>query len=126
MGATDGVGARFRKTEVLDLAFSDQTLHCAGDLFDRHVGINPMLIQKVDRIDAESTQGSFGRRPDQLRTTRNGRVSIGVAEPKLGGDDHSVAHGGEALADEYFVGERPIHLRCVEERHTEINGRAEQ
>src|SRR6478672_1591735 len=50
---TDRLHACFRKAEVLDLTLLDQILHRAGDVFDRHVRVNSMLIEQVDDIDSE-------------------------------------------------------------------------
>ena len=48
MGAADGLHAGLRKTEVLDLAFGDQLLDGAGDVLDRHVRVDPVLVEQVD------------------------------------------------------------------------------
>jgi hypothetical protein len=50
---TDRLHACFRKAEVFDLALLDQLLHRAGDVFDRHIRINPVLIEQIDDIDPE-------------------------------------------------------------------------
>src|SRR5215203_1864999 len=44
MSTPDGLHACFRKTEVLDLAFLDQLLHRAGNVNDRHVRVDSVLI----------------------------------------------------------------------------------
>src|SRR5271170_6610038 len=51
VGAADCSNARLRKPEVLNLALPDQVLDCARHVFDRHVGIDTMLIEEVDDID---------------------------------------------------------------------------
>jgi hypothetical protein len=51
--AADRLHARFGKAEVLDLAFLNQILHRARHVFDRHVRVNPMLIEQVDDIHLE-------------------------------------------------------------------------
>ena len=47
--AADRLHSCFGKAEVLDLAFLNQVLHRSGHVFDRHVRVNPMLIEQVDR-----------------------------------------------------------------------------
>ena len=49
---------------MLDLALRDQVLHRAGDVLDRHIGIDPMLIEEIDRLDPQPLQRAFGRLPD--------------------------------------------------------------
>ena len=53
MGATDGFCAGLGKPEVLDLACLNQLFHSAGDVFYRHVRIDAVLIEEVDRLDFE-------------------------------------------------------------------------
>ena len=38
---------------MLHHPFPDQVLHRAGDLLDRHVRVDAVLIVEVDRVDAE-------------------------------------------------------------------------
>ena len=56
MGAADCFGGRFRKTEKTHLALFDQARHGPDCLFNRHIGINAMLIEQVDFINAEPLQ----------------------------------------------------------------------
>ena len=53
MGAADRLRSRFRKAEVLHLAFLDEFLHRSRHIFDRHVGIDAVLIEEIDGIDPE-------------------------------------------------------------------------
>src|ERR1035437_6760615 len=54
--ATDGLHSCFGKAEVLDLAFPNQVLHRSSYVFDRHVRVNPILIEQVDDINLESLE----------------------------------------------------------------------
>ncbi len=49
-----------------DLARRDQVLDRAGDLLDRHVGIDPVLIEEVDRFDPQALQRRLGDLLDPL------------------------------------------------------------
>jgi hypothetical protein len=51
--AADRLHAGFRKAEVLDLALLDQRFHRAGDVFDGHVWVHPVLVEQVDGLDFE-------------------------------------------------------------------------
>ena len=64
--ATDRLRSRFRKAEVLDLTLLDQVLHSAGDVFDRHVRVNPVLIEQVDDIDLEPLERALDGLLDML------------------------------------------------------------
>jgi hypothetical protein len=41
---------------VLHLAFPNQVLHRSCHVFDRHLGIDAVLIGQADRLDAESLE----------------------------------------------------------------------
>ena len=45
VGATDRLDTGFGQTEVPDLAFADQLLDGAGDVLDRHFGIDAVLVE---------------------------------------------------------------------------------
>ena len=93
MRATNRLYACFGKSEVLDLACLDQFLHRAGDVFDGHVRINPMLIEQVDGLDPEPLERAFDGLLDVLRPAIQARRSRPIIaatqiEPELGGDHH--------------------------------------
>ena len=48
MRAANRLHAGLGQAEVLDLAFLNQVLHRSGDVFDRDVGIDAVLIEEVD------------------------------------------------------------------------------
>ena len=50
------VDVRFRETEVQHLALSDQLLDRAGDVLDRHVRIDAMLVEQIDAVGAETLE----------------------------------------------------------------------
>jgi hypothetical protein len=56
-GARD-IGGREDQTtpEMLDLPFRDQVLEGAGDVLDRHVRIDAVLVEEVDQVDLEPLQ----------------------------------------------------------------------
>ena len=54
MRAADGLCPGLRHAEVLYLAFLDQVLHCSGNVFDGHFGIDAVLIEQIDGVDREA------------------------------------------------------------------------
>ena len=103
-----------------DLALRDQVLDRAGDLFYRHVGIDSVLVEQIDRLDAQASEGGVGGLPDQVGPAGQGRSAGRVDLPELRGDDDLITNGGERVSHELLVGERSIGLRRVEERHAEV------
>jgi hypothetical protein len=109
---------------VNHLARVDQLLHRAGDILDRHLGVDPVLVVQVDAVGAQPTQRVVDGTPDAVRpaaqTARFDPV-LGEREAELRGDLHLVPHRFEGLADDFFVRERAVHFCGVEEGHTEVH-----
>ena len=61
VGAADRLDAGLGQAEMLDLAFRDQLLDRAGHVLDRHVRVDPVLVEQVDRLDAEPLQRAVDR-----------------------------------------------------------------
>jgi len=58
MRATDDVNAHLAQAEVGHLTRLDQPLDGAGGLLDGDAGVEAVLVQQVDPLDAESLQGA--------------------------------------------------------------------
>ena len=65
----DRLHACFREAEVLDLALLNQLFHRAGDLFDRHVRINAVLVEEVDGLDLQPLERALDSLLDMPRLT---------------------------------------------------------
>ena len=61
MGAPERLDARLGHAEMPDLALGDQVLDRAGDVLDRHVGIDAVLVEEVDGVDAEPPERAIDR-----------------------------------------------------------------
>jgi len=51
--ASNRLRSRFGEAKVLDFAGLDQVFDRPGDLFDRHVRVDPVLIVQVNRLDSK-------------------------------------------------------------------------
>src|SRR4029077_7000395 len=125
--AADGRGASFAEAEMLNLALCDQILHRAGDVLDRDIGIDPVLVEQVDRLNPQPLQRAFGRLPDAFGATvkpAGSAVTEVVAE--LGGDDDVLSEWLQRLAHEFLVGERTIDRGGVEESDTALERRPDE
>ena len=111
VGFADRLRPGFGQAEVPDLALCDQVRDRAGDLFYRYVRIDSVLVEQVDRLDAEAPERSVGRLSDQLGAARrpSGRVDL----PELRGHDDLIPNGCKRVAHELLVRERAIDLRRV-------------
>jgi len=51
--AANGLRSRFRKAEVLHLTLLNQVPQRSRHVLDRHVRVNPVLVEEVNRLDPE-------------------------------------------------------------------------
>ena len=75
-----------------DLACLDQVLDRAGDVLDRHVRIDPVLVEQVDHVGVQALERGirdgldvFGPAVDATAALAGRRVEV---EAELGGDHH--------------------------------------
>jgi predicted thioesterase len=54
----------------------DQVLRRAGDVFDRHVRVNPVLIKRVDDIDLEPLKRALDSQLKALRSAVQARSTL--------------------------------------------------
>ena len=67
MGAPDRAGSGLGQAEVPHLALGDQVADGAGDVLDGNVGVDAVLVEEVDRLDAEPARASPRRRGGSAR-----------------------------------------------------------
>jgi hypothetical protein len=121
----DGTPAS-EKAEVVDLACADQVLDRAGHVLDRHVRVDPVLVEQVDAVGLEPLERGVGDLPDPLRPAVHARLGIPVLEAELGGDHYLVAERRQGLAHQLLVGEGAIGFGGVEERHSVLERVSDQ
>ncbi len=116
MCPTNGGGADFRQAIVANLAFANQILQCADDIFDRHVQVNPVLIEQVDIVRPQAFQRGFRDCTNGCRTAVSADdAAVLQLEAKLGGNDQVFSIRSQGFAQQNFVGVRAVSLRRVEE-----------
>ena len=98
------------EAEVADFALLDQVLHRSRDVFNRYVGVDTMLIEKIDGVDAEPSERTLDAFFDVVRATvdtgiRPAMRSTGKAE--FCGDDDLVAHRSKPFAYHLFIANGP-------------------
>ena len=129
MGAAERLDAGLRHAEVLHLALRDEVLDGPGDVLDRHVRIDAMLVEEVDGFDAQSLERSLDGLPDMLGPAADAPILAGLeinVEAELGGDDDLVPERPQRFADDFFVGEGAVDLGRVEEGHAAVHRSADQ
>ena len=123
MGATDRLGPGLRQPDVLDLACVHELGERAHRLFDRRVGVDPVLVVEVDVVHVQPAERGVDRLPHVI-----GRAvdrSPAVVEPpvaELRCEDHLVAPAGDRPADQLLVRALSVDVRRVEKRDPELEG----
>jgi hypothetical protein len=56
MGTADDFNTGFREPEVADLTGVDEVFDGSGDVLDRHVGVDPVLVEQIDPVGPQSLQ----------------------------------------------------------------------
>jgi hypothetical protein len=125
MGAAKGLRTRFRETPVKDLALRHQILDRAGDILDRHLWIDTVLIDQVDTIGSQAPQHALDRPLDMIRPAVRPLGALACLQvdvhAEFGLEDHLVAHTLQRLSDDLFGNERSVGLGRVDQRHALID-----
>ena len=115
MGPAKGLRAGFGQAEMADLAGADEVAHRARHLLDRHGRIDPVLVEQVDRLDAEPPQLVLDHLPDALGPAVDAALAVRPEiKAELRGDDDLPAERLQRLADKALIGERAVDLGRVE------------
>src|SRR6185312_13734221 len=129
MGTAQRLDARLGHAEMLDLAFGDQVADGAGDIFDRHVGIDAMLVEQIDDLNTQSLQRSLGGLADGAWMAAQASVRLGRwidCKAKLGRNSDLAAHVAQSLADKLLVDKGTIDFGGIEEGDAQIDCRSDQ
>src|ERR1700683_1941553 len=103
MRAADGLRLRLADPERAHLALFDQFRHGAERLFDRHGGVDPVLVIKIDDIDAEPLQARLAR-TQYISGASIGDLAVPAAKvAELRRQNDVVAAAFDRLADEFLI-----------------------
>src|SRR4051812_29458645 len=96
MGAADGRRRRLAEAEEARLPLLDQLRHRADRLLDRNLGVDPVLVTKIDRLDLEPPEARFAGRAYIVRSPAHAAEAAVLASDvaELCGEEHLVATPG--------------------------------
>src|SRR3546814_19140841 len=105
-----------------DVCSSDLFHHPADRLFDRDGRVDAVLIEKVDRVDAEPLERAFAGAPRVGgRAVDAGDLLALEPEAELGRDDQPIALAPDRFAEQFLVAERTIDFGGGEEGDAEVD-----
>ncbi len=126
----DGLGGRLGQSEVCHFPRVAQLLHGSGDILDRDVRVDPVLIEEIDALGLQARQHGVHDFADVFRATietAGALAGLRVDVPaELRRNHHAVSDRRERLADECFVRKRSVRLGGVEEGDAAIESRANE
>ena len=117
-GTPKSVGTGLGQAEVADLSIFYELRHRSHRVFDGRIGIDAMLVIKVDGFDAEAAEAGFTGFANVfgLAAHSAGAGIAGVAnDAEFCGDDVFVAHALDGAPDEFLVFVRAVDIGRVEE-----------
>ena len=88
---------------MFGLSLLNQVFHRTGNVFDRHVGIDSVLVEQIDDVRSQALQRRVRNLPDALRAAVQTLLGIAVFETEFGRDDDVFPERLNRLADEFFV-----------------------
>jgi hypothetical protein len=94
VGATDGVGTGLGQPELQHLPSLDEVFDGSGDVFDRDLGVDAVLVEQVDVVGAQPSQRALDGLGEVLGAAiEPGAGGAVVAEAELGGNHDLIADG---------------------------------
>src|SRR2546421_6748861 len=124
MRASDGIGASFGQTEIAHLAGPNQLRQRAYGFFDRRLRIDPMLIVKIDAINAEPAQARFACLLHVLgfavNAAKTWRIRV-AQDSELRRDDNSMAFAANSASEQLLIGVRTINVGGIKESNPKVD-----
>ena len=127
MGAAQRVQPHLGQAPVQDLAFGHQVLHRTGDILDRHLRVDAVLVEEIDAVGAQALQHALDGQLDTVRAADEPRAPLAGLEidvpAELRGDHHLVAERLHAFAEDPFHLVGAVGLGRVVEGDATVEGR---
>ncbi len=121
----DGRGGRLRQSEVAHLSGTNQFRHRAHGFFDRHIGIDAVLIIQIDSFRTQPFQAGVTARADIFRppvdAARCGICPVSH-NPELGGQKNLVTQTPDRLANQHFVVTVAVNVRRIQKGDAQLDG----
>src|SRR5277367_114179 len=115
---------------MLHLAFPNHVLNGPSNIFDRDIGIDAMLEEKIDGVHLQSPQRRLGNRSDMRWPTVDAdgpRAAIWVQLiAELRCDHDAIPERKKSFSKQLFIRERSVYLRGIEEGDAIIDRRTQQ
>src|SRR5579863_2861460 len=129
MRAAKGIRAHLAEAPVQNLALGHKVLDRAGNIFNRNLRVNAVLIHKIDSIGPKPFEHPFDSLLDMVRLAVQPHLETAGLRfdvpAELRGDCDLVPEWCDALTEDSFAFEGPISLSRIKKRHAMVIGRAD-
>ena len=117
---TNRLGCGLGEPDVPNQPCGDEGGHCPNGFLDRRRRIDAVEVIEVDVVvvSPEAGEARLERRPHLVAFAE----ANATPAAELGGQDHVVAMTCDRPPDDLFAVTRPVGVRCVDERHSELEG----
>src|SRR5204863_6270540 len=109
---------------IAHLARANQLRHRAHGFFNRRLRIDPMLVVKIDAINAEPAQTRFARLLYVVRFAVNSAKSRRIRvtqDSKLCRDNNAMAFAANSASDQLLIRVRTINVGGIEESNPKVD-----
>ena len=107
-----------------DLTLGDEVADGPGDVFDRYVRVDPVLVEQIDAVGPQSLEHLVDDLADVVwSAVQSSRFEL---ETEFRGQHDLVADRFERFADQGLVRQGPVRLSGVEERHSLVVGASDE
>src|SRR5689334_9333578 len=103
-----------------DFTDGDQLIHGAGDLLDRHIRVDAMLVEDIDTVSFQTRKRLVDNGADSLRAAVETNLWTSIPETEFCGDHHLITDRRQSLSDKFLVRVRPIGLGRIEKCHAAV------
>jgi len=117
----DRLRSRFRQPDVTDQTLIDEKFHRTDGILDRDVGIDPMLAEQIDIIDAQPLETGDARLNDVFGPAVDA-AAVPARLAELGREDGFVASAFDRASDQFLVLAVAIGVSGIEQAHAGIEG----
>src|SRR6266702_5963159 len=109
---------------MLDLTLGDQVLDGTGNIFDRHLRIDTMLVEEINAVSPQPRQTGIRYGLDVLGSAIGSHAAFAGlhvnVKAELGCDSYLIANRCQRLSDKLLVDPGAINLSRVEQCHATV------
>ncbi len=127
LGADQGRAGSLAQPQVAHLAGLHQLGHGAHRVFDRHLGIDPVLVVEIEMLDAQPAQTALHRLTHVVGPAIHptGIRIFAAHQTELAGQEYLLAASAQGSAQQFLVVMRAIGIGGIQQGHAAFQGQVQ-